>query len=101
MTAPEVKIHKYTISQKQLEEQEIPWLEFVDNLWAEENLKHLRDAAMPYDYNSRLFDATEEYGFHTDAVIDKEGKEPLLFEHGEDEEQKEEEQKEEEEATES
>ncbi len=88
VVASEMKTHKYTISQKQLEEQEIPWLEFVDDLWVKENFKHLRDAAMPYDHNNQVFDVTQEYGFLSEAVIDEE---PLLFEDEKDKERKEEE----------
>ena len=88
MAISEAPYHKPTISQKQPGNLETPWLEFVEDLWVEEKLKHLRDTAMPYDYNKQLFESTREYGFHNEAVLEKE---PLLFVHVDNEEEQEEE----------
>ena len=42
------------------------WMEFVQDLWTEERLKHLRDFAVPYSYDNHSFQfdpATQMYGF--------------------------------------
>lgn len=62
--------------------QAVKWVEFVQDLWTEEKLKHLRDFAMPgYDDNVFQFDpSTQLYGFQ--EGIDTE-EEAFLFTHTE------------------
>ena len=57
------------------------WVEFVQDLWTEEKLKHLRDVAMPYGYDDHLFQfdpATQLYGFQEGTDVEEES---FLFIH--------------------
>ena len=65
-----------------MDSQEGRWVEFVQDLWDEERLKHLWDVAMPYVNEHQLeFDpATQMYGFQSLQIEDEiEADEPLLF----------------------
>ena len=57
------------------------WVEFIQDLWTEEKLKHLRDVAMPYGYDDHLFQfdpATQLYGFQEGTDVEEES---FLFIH--------------------
>ena len=73
-----------------MESQAGRWVEFVQDLWNENWLKHLWDVAIPYvnDHQFEFDPATQMYGFqslHIEAEIEAE--KPLLFIHTEEDEE--------------
>ena len=58
------------------------WVEFVQDLWDEERLKHLWDVAMPYvnDHQFEFDPATQMYRFQSFRIEDEiEAEKPLSF----------------------
>ena len=59
--------------QEKIEKSKHVWIELVDDLWESENLKHLRDAATPYEELEPGFiydPCTQQYGFEAWATPD-------------------------------
>ena len=59
--------------QEKIEKCKHVWIELVDDLWESENLKHLRDAATPYEELEPGFiydPCTQQYGFEAWATLD-------------------------------
>ena len=70
------------------------WVEFVQDLWKEDRLKHLWDVAMPYvnDHQFEFDPATQMYGFQSLQCEDDIAEKSLSFTHTEEDEGKEREQ---------
>ena len=47
------------------EDEELKWFEYVNNLWSEEHLQHLRDVSAPQNFYEVYNPATGLYGFQT------------------------------------
>ncbi len=77
-------------SREQVESQGDRWVEFVQDLWDEDGLKHLWDVAMPYvnDHQFVFDPATQMYGFQSFQMEDGiEAEKPLSFVLTEEEEE--------------
>ncbi len=77
-------------NREQVESQGDRWVEFVQDLWNEDGLKHLWDVAMPYvnDHQFVFDPSTQIYGFQSLRNEDGiEAEKPLSFILTEDEEE--------------